>query len=187
MKIKINGIVLCLFGIGVGVIFGNWKSQAQDTDNNLHPKVVRSQDNGWVYYQRIILNNASFQFLENKKTLSCYSNFVDYDVSEDEENHLSNFRLHLQSSSERAFRSEPGRGSLIPLSNSTLYQDLNGDSVLDTMIKHGPQGHGSYILYKDAWVQVNNSKMGFAIGRAVFANQTKTTYIFNKNAWEKKD
>jgi hypothetical protein len=141
--------------IGFGAFCNNWRIQAQDTDKYLHPAIVRSLDDGWVDYQWIALHNIRAQFHECKRTVSCYSNFMEYDLTKDEKNHLVHFELDLQTASPSSFRMVPGRSAPIPDSDSTLYEDLNGDSVFDRMTKQGPQGRSSYILYKNAWVPVN--------------------------------
>jgi len=150
----------------------------------IHPQIVRSQDDGRVYYQQIILKNSAFHFSENQKSLSCFSDLFNYDFTKDEKNNLARFRLNLQANTEQVHQTVPGSGSSIALSNSTLYQDLNGDSVLDTMVKHGPQGHGRYILYKNSWIHVNDSMVGFAIGSRVISIESKVGYVFVKNEWE---
>ena len=184
MKNKICGIALCLFGIGIGMAIDDMQLEARDADDYLRPKVVRTQDDGRVYYQHIILKNTGFQFSETEKMLTCYSDLFDYDISKDKDNHLTNFRLYLKADSKDLYRSMPGRGSLIPLLNSTSYQDLNGDSVLDTMSKSGPQGSSTSILYKNTWLEVYGDKRGLAVGRSAFSIHTKTTYVFKGSGWE---
>lgn len=83
----------------------------------------------------------------------------------------------------------PGRSSIPPKSNVTLYEDLNGDSVLDTMIKMGPQIYSTYILHKNTWTEVNHSVSPWSIRAAdgVYSYETKTRYVFKSGAWEVKE
>src|SRR6476660_1180073 len=82
----------------------------------IHPQIVRSQDDGRVYYQQIILKNSAFHFSENQKSLSCFSDLFNYDFTKDEKNNLASFHIHLQANTEQRYQSLPGSGSLIALS-----------------------------------------------------------------------
>lgn len=218
MNNKLNGMALCLLGLGTVLMGGDRRLHAQNivpapnTDRYLRPKIVRVQDDGRVYYQKITLNNDSLLLSEQGNTLNCYGDWVDYEVSQDENRHMVQFGFRLYTRPQKRIRAAQGglvnrtsfqgelarsglaqsrlaqrelgqrENSLLP--DSTYYQDLNGDSTLDTMIQEGPGFQRTYIFYKYTWVEVDNSKLSFAVRRRVFSARQKTTYVFGQDGWE---
>ena len=112
------------------------------------------------------------------------TNLVDYDVQHDATGRLTRLWLALYTDPKRMFVLAPGEQTAIPQAAQTVYEDLNGDSVLDTMVQSGPNGTRSYILYRNSWVLVGTYMSGFEIGRPVFSFDRKTKYIFVNNQWQ---
>lgn len=187
LRLPTNKHILWLTPLIAGALaFTTLHVHSQAPEQELQPKVARTQDDGGVFYQRISLKNDNIQFFERGKSLNSYGRYVDYTVGQDDAGHLTGFHLTLSAdaNTQQRYQSTPGGQSLLPLFNSTSYQDLDGDSVLDTMIKNGPQGSGCYILYQNKWTEVRRYMTGLAADRPALSPDGKTKYVFLKGHWE---
>jgi hypothetical protein len=71
-----------------------------------------------------------------------------------------------------------------PESRWTVYTDIDGDSVFDAMVKVGPKGDETFILYHNTWIQVGNQMAKFTAGGVVRAKADGANYVFKDHAWE---
>jgi len=71
-----------------------------------------------------------------------------------------------------------------PDSRWTVYTDIDGDSVFDTMVKVGPQQEETYILYRNTWIEVGNQMAKFTDGSVTRAKADAAEYVFKGHAWE---
>jgi hypothetical protein len=71
-----------------------------------------------------------------------------------------------------------------PDSRWTVYTDIDGDSVFDSMVKVGPKETETYILYRNTWIEVGCSMATFTVGSVTRAKADGTDYVFKGHAWE---
>ena len=165
--------------------------QGQDAAQDGHsgatgvrPKVIASHENG-TRYEAVVLSNASFQFFERQQELHCNSRLLDFELNQKGKDKLDSFKMILRSEPTLFERPPPGSPTWIPATKYTVYNDLDGDSVLDTMTKIGPNLKETYILYGNAWVQiVGHAQFGWKRLKSVQALKTKKTYTFDKDGWK---
>jgi hypothetical protein len=77
-----------------------------------------------------------------------------------------------------------GQAASYPDSRWTVYTDIDGDSVFDTMVKVGPKQQETYFLYRNTWVQVGDQMAIFTIGSTARAKADGAEYVFKRHAWE---
>jgi hypothetical protein len=187
MKLRISQVAF----ISVGLLLACWRIEAQVLKDAIHLKVTGVQgpdtDHALTSYEPIALKEGSLKIQESNEHLSLQNEFFDFDVKRDK-NHLTEFDLRLEADSNQPLHFNPGKEvqhPFTPLSNSTTYSDLNGDSVLDTMIQRGPNKLSCFIMYHDTWVKVNNYMNGFA-SKTAYSRFNNTSYVFSPDGWEVK-
>ena len=52
------------------------------------------------------------------------------------------------------------------------------------MVKVGPKQQGTYILYRNSWIEVGNQMANFTVGSVTRAIGDGTKYVFKGHAWE---
>jgi hypothetical protein len=98
---------------------------------------------------------------------------------------LANAWVLLRAEPEKLRPAAPGdQRASIPDSRWTVYTDIDGDSVFDTMVKVGPNQEETYILYRNTWIEVGNSMARFTVGSVARANAGAAEYVFKGHAWE---
>ena len=141
-------------------------SEADDDDANLaRVPIQHSEDDGQrLWYQAVGLKNATLHFHETPGTLSESSQLIDYTMWRDDAGKLEHllFALRAEPAKWRAAPPE-SQAEQLPDSRYTVYEDLDGDSVFDTMVKVGPDSMSSFILFENTWIQVGNSKVKWDI------------------------
>jgi hypothetical protein len=154
-------------------------------DHPLTLKVIRTDQEGMAYYQGIALKNDSYRFSEQARRTVLESTLADFDVERDDRGHLAGFHLLMRAEPERRLPApEGGQAAALPGSRSTSYLDIDGDSVLDVMVKSGPGLSETSILHEDRWVRVNNRKGKIVVGSKARSDDG-TDYVFIRGGWTK--
>ena len=98
---------------------------------------------------------------------------------------LANAWVLLRAEPEKHRPAPPGgQAGSYPDSRWTVYTDIDGDSVFDTMVKVGPKQEETYILYGNTWIRVGDQKAKFTVGSVVRAKADGTDYVFKGHGWE---
>ena len=98
---------------------------------------------------------------------------------------LANAWVLLRAEPEKLRPAPPGgQKASYPDSRWTVYTDIDGDSVFDTMVKVGPKQDETYILYRNTWIQVGDQMAKFTAGSVVRAKADGAEYVFKGHAWE---
>jgi enterochelin esterase-like enzyme len=150
----------------------------------LRPRVVRTMDDGRVYYQGVALNGATFRFSEDRKRIECESEIVDFAYDRNAEGSVTEFSVAVRAVPQVWLPSPPqSQAAALPGSRSTSYADLDGDSELDFRIKRGPGLQETAILYEDGWITVGNSKGKTGAGTIVRALDGRS-FRFGSGKWQ---
>ncbi len=168
-----------------GLMAGSFFGQDQKVEKGVRLPVARTQDDGGVGYEPVLLKTAAVHFFERKKEIWSDSELVDYTLNRKDDGHLSYFSLTLRPEPAR-WKPAPGGGQQAgPLAQTkwTIYDDLDGDSVLDTMRKVGPKLTETYILCENTWVQVENSPEKW--GTKPTARSGDVKYFFQQGVWKR--
>jgi hypothetical protein len=173
--------------VGIAAAAGLARGEGDDEDNTpaSRAKVTYTYPDGRVNYEPVHLSNATLRLSEFRKSLISYSTLFDFDLNLKSKNQLGSFRMILRPEPQNQVAPPPGAATWRPVTRWTVYDDLNGDSVLDTMIQRGPELHSSFILVKNSWVEVGNLRAGWRLG-SVRALKTKQTYVFENGGWRPK-
>ena len=70
----------------------------------LRPTVVRTMDDGRVYYQTIGLKGAAFRFSEFRRAVECESQLVDFAYDRDARGHLTEFSVAVHAEPQVSLR-----------------------------------------------------------------------------------
>lgn len=149
----------------------------------LRPNVFLIHVDAENFPHSVILKNGTFGFSEHGESLRCSSNLVDFDLKLKDGDQLENFSMILRIEPAQ-YLDVPGRPAYYPLTKKTVYNDLDGDSVLDTMVKIGPKFQETYILSNNTWIQGENSRVLWKFRKKVRAVNTGETYIFDNGGWK---
>ncbi len=149
----------------------------------VRPKVVRIQTDGGKFYQRIDLGQANFKFFERPRQIKGWSRLLDFSFFLNDANALSRFQMILRAEGEKYSPAPIGGQAVgVPASRWTVYNDLDGDTVLDTMLKVGPGLHETYILHENAWIRVGSSKAKMLRTHSL---PDRIPYSFKDGKWQK--
>lgn len=111
---------------------------------------------------------------------------LDYTLSSDDDGELNHLSLVVRPESQKWRAAPPNsQASRVADSNYTVYEDLDGDSVFDTMVKVGPGRMSSYILADKHWIEVGNSKAKWQHRNSVKAVDGGVEYFFAKGGWRR--
>jgi hypothetical protein len=186
---KMNRRMVGLIGVlAAGGLLAMRASRADDEDANLFRLPVQhSQDDGQrLWYQPIGLKNATVRFHETPSALSETSQLIDYTMWRDDAGKLERLWFVLRPEAAKWRAAPPGsQADQLPASHRTVYEDLDGDSVFDTMVKVGPESMSSFILFENSWIQVGNSKAKWEYRRYVQAIDSGRKYYFAKGGWKR--
>jgi hypothetical protein len=116
---------------------------------------------------------------------SHHSRLMDYDLTTGPGGTLTNAWVLLRAEPEKTRPAPRGaQAASYPDSRWTVYTDIDGDSVFDTMVKVGPGQQETYILYRNTWIEVGNQMAKFIVGSVARAKADGAEYIFKGHAWE---
>ncbi len=116
---------------------------------------------------------------------SHHSRLMDYQLTTGPGGALANAWVVLRAEPEKHRPAPRGaQAASYPDSRWTVYTDIDGDSVFDTMVKVGPKQDETYILYRNTWIEVANQKAKFTVGSVVRAKADGPEYVFKGHAWE---
>lgn len=136
------------------------------------------------HYAPLNLKNAKFSFMEESRYLNAESELVELSLDQDDYKKLQYFRLVLRAEPVQYRTALPGgQIAAYPVSNFTIYDDLNGDSVLDTMDQIRPDGTKSFILVENRWIQVTLTKEKWAY-RKIVKSLSGDEFTFENGAWK---
>ena len=162
-------------------------ARAEPDDRTAVLKVVRSDQDGGMYYQNLALKNDQYRFFERGRTTQPKSTLADMDLKRDGMGRLASFSLVLRAEPERLLPAPPNSQAVaLPGSRWAVYFDIDGDSTIDVMVKTGPNLQETKILYQDRWVRVNNRKTGLTLASDARGDDG-TNYIFAGGVWKKSD
>jgi hypothetical protein len=174
-------------GAGLAFILGlaaASQTRSSEAPEPLRPKIVRTMDDGRVYYEHIALKGATVQFSEDPKRVECESEIVDFAYDRNAEGRVTEFRVVVRAQPQVWLPAPAGsQAAALPGSRSTSYADLDGDSELDFRIKRGPGLEETSILYHDGWVTVGNSKGKTGVGTIVRALDGRS-FRFEAGKWQ---
>jgi len=153
--------------------------------SDLKLQVVRVQNDGGKHYQKIRIGDEQFSFFERGRELRCRSNSLAFRVFKDKDGSLSSFNVLVRQDHPVTYKSPPHPSQSLgkPLTSRTAYHDLDGDTVLDTMVKIGPDLHEAYILHHNTWLHVRNSKVKWEYRKSVMDVKGERKYAFQDGKW----
>lgn len=159
-------------------------SADDDSANAVRLPIQHSRDEGKsLWYEPVALKHGVVRFHETPESLNQMSRLIDYTLHLDGEK-LRKCSLVLRPEPQKWRAAPPNsQHDQLPDSAYTMYEDLNGDSVFDTMVKVGPGAMSSYILLENHWVEVNNS-MVKREGRVARSLADGREYILGENGWK---
>jgi hypothetical protein len=182
---RISVIVVVLAAVGLWLIHA---SPAEDDDVNLaRLPIQHSKDDGdSLWYQAVGFKNATLRFNETKGTFSEHGELIDYTMWRGDQGKLDHLRFVLRAEPAKWRPAPPGSQAVrLPDSRYTVYEDLDGDSALDTMVKVGPDSMSSFILFENTWIEVGNSMAKWESRRTVRAIDGGRQYHFAIGGWQR--
>ena len=109
----------------------------------------------FVIYTPLALKGAYFSFSEREGIVSAEGTLLDFSIQQSEDYKLKSATLSLRPEPIRYVAAPPsGPVGAYQVTNETTYTDLNGDSILDTMVQYKPFDRKKFILLGNQWVQV---------------------------------
>ena len=164
------------------VLFG--LISCESSNSGTHLKTSHVDKNGSVYYEKLPLKSTDLHINDSSKHLSLTSfDFFDIFIVIDEKDNVTNFSITLNDE-KRKHKYIEGRNP-IPLTNWTVYNDLDGDSILDTMHQGGPDKSHTYILYENQWIRIKSSRVLWKYRETVKSYDRKNEYKFKSGKWIK--
>ena len=139
-----------------------------------------------LIYTPLALNGAYFSFIECEGYVSAEGTLLDFSIHQTEDYKLKSARVVLRPEPIRVKLAPPG-GSVMAyqVSDQTTYTDLNGDSILDTMVQYTHQHIKEFILLDNQWIQVKPYGMG-RINKhpELVTGLSGEKYRFEDSAWK---
>jgi len=118
-----------------------------------------SKGKPWLIYTPLALKGAYFSFSEDEDNVYAEGTLLDFFINQTDDYKLKSFTLVLRPEPVRMKFTPPGeRVGAYQVTNQTSYTDLNGDSILDTMLQYKATWKSEkFILLGNQWIQVQPS------------------------------
>ncbi len=115
------------------------------------------------YYPHLSLKGTNFSFVEfteQGEQLYVESELLDFSLTQTGDHKLQGATITLRPAPQ-IYKMGPPGGQIAgyPIINTTHYTDLNGDSILDTMVQYTHPNTKKFILLGNQWIQVKPYRM----------------------------
>lgn len=141
--------------------------------------------NPFLIYTPLALKGAYFSFSESEGNVSAEGTLLDFSIQQTENYKLKSTTISLRPEPIR-YESAPPGGQIgaYQVTNETTYTDLNGDSILDTMVQYEHLDIKKFILLANRWIQVKPyGKLGRDEHPELVTGLSGEKYKFEDSAW----
>lgn len=159
------------------------KQNSEVKTQPFQPVITRNNSNGYKTYQYIQIGNNIIHSSGDNHTLSLNSDLFELTQHKDTNGKAKGFHISLNESQQSW--SDGYGGMFKPDAKSTVYYDLDGDTVLDTMHKNGSKLFESYILHNNKWTRIIPSKLKWSKRKTTCSYDRKSRYQFVNGLWLK--
>jgi len=136
---------------------------AYDDDRATLPiKRTQTDNEGkpFLIYTPLDLKGSYFSFIEREGSVSAEGTLLDFSIHQTEDYKLKSATISLRPEPLRYQAAAPGgQVAAYQVTNETSYTDLNGDSILDTMVQYIRPNTKKFILLGNQWIQVQPYRM----------------------------